>query len=193
MEFKSEYYNETQIDSFIITYGFKDGKIQDKNIIKSNLNDHIYKNNNLIISFNPLDFGKLVNKTNLDNETLYILQDKNNLVIKILSSDKINQIEIFKDGSPVINFKDFKLSNNSFIRIINNRKYYFENNQQILFTKDIKTKFISNLPKSKNLVSHFIVLDIETFIKNNILTPYCKSIYDGKFTKSYYILDFNNS
>src|ERR1700692_1455614 len=173
MEFKSEYYNETQIDSFIITYGFKDGKIQDKNIIKSNLNDHIYKNNNLIISFNPLDFGKLVKK--------------------ILSSDKINQIEIFKDGSPVINFKDFKLSNNSFIRIINNRKYYFENNQQILFTKDIKTKFISNLPKSKNLVSHFIVLDIETFIKNNILTPYCKSIYDGKFTKSYYILDFNNS
>jgi hypothetical protein len=27
MEFKSEYYNETQIESFIISYGFKKGKI----------------------------------------------------------------------------------------------------------------------------------------------------------------------
>lgn len=30
MEFKSEYYNETQIESFIISYGFKEGKISDK-------------------------------------------------------------------------------------------------------------------------------------------------------------------
>jgi flagellar basal body P-ring protein FlgI len=80
MELKSEYYNETQIDSFIISYGFKDGKISDKNIIDSNLTFQNYKNNNLVISFNPLDFGKVINITKLVNETLYILQNKDKII-----------------------------------------------------------------------------------------------------------------
>ena len=195
MEFKSEYYNETQIEQFIISYGFKDGKIVNKNIIKANLNYQNYKNNKLVISFNPLDYGKLVNKTILDNnEILYILQDKNNFIIKILSSENTNSIEYFKDGDVLIKYQDLKINNNSFIRVINSQKYYFENNNQVLFTKDLsKTKFISKLPKSKNLTNNFITLDIETYIKDNIMTPYCISTYDGKMTNSNYILDFKNS
>jgi hypothetical protein len=96
MDFKSEYYNETQIESFNISFGFKDGKISDKNIVKTNLTFQNYKNNNLVISFNPLDFGKVINITKLDNETLYILQGKDNLIIKILNSENQNTIEIFK-------------------------------------------------------------------------------------------------
>src|SRR6267142_2263118 len=89
MEFKSEYYNETQIDSFIISYGFKEGIISEKNII-----------------------------------------------------------EIFKDADLIIKFIDFKLSENKFVRIIENKKYYFENNKQILFSKENNSKFIRVLPKS---------------------------------------------
>ena len=96
MDFKSEYYNETQIESFIISYGFKEGKISDKNNFNTNLNYQNYKNNNLVISFNPLDFGKVFSITKLDNEILYILQGKDNLVVKILSSENQNTIEIFK-------------------------------------------------------------------------------------------------
>ena len=96
MEFKSEYYNETQIEQFIISYGFKDGKIGNKNISVSNLSFQNYKNNKLLISFNPLDFGKVINITKLGIETLYILQSKDNLIFKILSSEKQNSIEIFK-------------------------------------------------------------------------------------------------
>jgi hypothetical protein len=194
MEFKTEYYNETQIEQFIISYGFKDDKITDKNIIKSNLNYQIYNNNKLVISFNPLDFGKILSITDLENDKLYILQNKDNLVIKIISSENTNFIEIFKDGDRLIKFSDIKLSANSFIRILdNNNKYYFENNEQILFTKNIKTKFISKLPKSKNLTNNFITLDIETYVKDNILIPYCISIYDGKSINNFFITDYKDS
>jgi hypothetical protein len=71
MEFKSEYYIETQIDSIIISYGFKKGKVSDKNIIQSNLKSQIYENNKLVISFNPLDFGNVLSSTILENGILY--------------------------------------------------------------------------------------------------------------------------
>jgi hypothetical protein len=193
MEFKSEYYNETQIESFIISYGFKDGKVSNKTNVKSNLNFQAYKNNKLVISFNPLDFGKVLTITNLVNETLYILQSKDNLIIKILNSENQNIIEIFKDGDLLIKFTDFKLSENRFFRILDNKKYYFENNQQILFSKEIKTKFVSKISKSNKLINNFITLDIETYIKDNILVPFCISIFDGKKTNSYFISDFNDS
>src|SRR6266850_1353322 len=169
MEFKSEYYNETQIDSFIISYGFKEGIISEKNIIKSDLSFQKYKNNNLVISFNPLDFGKVLTINKLVNETLYILQTKDNLITKILSSENQNSIEIFKDADLIIKFIDFKLSENKFVRIIENKKYYFENNKQILFSKENNSKFIRVLPKSNKLANNFITLDIETYIKNSYL------------------------
>ena len=193
MEFKSEYYNETQIESFIISYGFKEGKVSDKNIINPNLIFQNYNNNKLVISFNPLDFGKVLTITKLDNETLYILQAEDNLIIKILNSENKNSIEIFKNGDLIIKFTDIKLNDSRFVRILDNKKYYFENNQQILFSKEIKSKFISKLSKSNKLKNNFITLDIETFIKNNVLIPFCISIYDGKRAYSYFISDFNNS
>ena len=41
-------------------------------------------------------------------------------------------------------------------------------------------------------VNNFITLDIETYVKDNILTPYCISIYDGKNIKNYYLSDYSN-
>jgi len=38
----------------------------------------------------------------------------------------------------------------------------------------------------------FITLDLETKIVDGIMYPYCSSIYDGKNTKSFYILDYIN-
>jgi hypothetical protein len=193
MEFKSEYYNETQIEQFIISYGFKDGKIGNKNISVSNLSFQYYKNNKLLISFNPLDFGKVINITKLDIETLYILQSKDNLIFKILSSEKQNSIEIFKNGDLIIKFIDLKLGENRFVRIIDNsKKYYFENNEQILFTKENKTKFISKLSKTNKLVNNFITIDIETYIKDNILVPFCISIYDGNINSYFYLTNHIN-
>jgi hypothetical protein len=193
MEFKSEYYNETQIESFIISFGFKEGNISSKNITESNLSFQNYKNNKLVISFNPLDFGKVISITELVNGTLYTLQYIDNLLVQILKSENQNSIEIFKQGDLLIKFNDIKLDKNKFIRILDNKKYYFENNQQILFTKENKTKNISTLEKSTKLINNFITLDIETYVKDNILIPYCISIYDGKTTSSFFITDFKDS
>jgi hypothetical protein len=193
MEFKSEYYNETQIDLFIISYGFKDGTIENKDILNKNILFQNYKNNNLPISMNPLDFGKVLTINKLGSETLYILQTKNDLIIKILKSENQNSIEIFKDANLIVKFTDLKLSENRFLRKIDNNEFYFENNQQILFSKESKTKFISKTNKNKNLVNNFITLDIETYIKDNILIPFCISIFDGKKTYSYFISDYKDS
>jgi hypothetical protein len=193
MEFKSEYYNETQIDSIIITYGFKKGIIADKKTFQTNLPIQNYKNNNLIISYNPLDYGKLITTIELRDETLYILQNEDHLIIKILKSENKNSIEIFNRADLIIKFTDFKIGENKFLRILDNKKFYFENNQQILFTKENKSKSISILEKSKNLINNFITLDIETFVQNNKLVPFCISIYDGKTAKSFFYTDFQNS
>lgn len=193
MEFKSEYYIETQIDSIIISYGFKKGKVSDKNIIQSNLKSQIYENNKLVISFNPLDFGNVLSSTILENGILYWIHNKDNLTIKILKSNNKNFIEYFKDGQSLIKFTDDFISENSFVREINNKKYYFENNKEILFIKKIKTKFISKLKKSKILVNNFITFDIETFVKDNILIPFCICIYDGEKTYYYFVKENNKT
>lgn len=79
----------------------------------------------MVISFNPLDFGKVIRITELINETLYILQNKDNLLVQILKSENQNSIEIFKQGDSLIKFTDIKLDKNKFIRIIDNKKILF--------------------------------------------------------------------
>jgi hypothetical protein len=85
------------------------------------------------------------------------------------------------------------LTENLFSRILDNKTYYFEFNQLICFTKNLKTKFISKLKPSKNFTENFLTLDIETFKKDNgVLVPFLISIYDGSYTKSFYITDYNS-
>ena len=66
------------------------------------------------------------------------------------------------------------------MRIIDNKKYYFENGEQFLFTEDLKTKFISKTKKIKFLTNKFITIDIETYIKDGLLIPYLICFYDGR-------------
>lgn len=68
MIYKSDYYNETPIESFIFSYGFKSGLAEMKQ--KNNSNFQTYKNNKLVTSYNPLEYGKLIHKT----ENVYFVQ-----------------------------------------------------------------------------------------------------------------------
>jgi hypothetical protein len=82
-------------------------------------------------------------------------------------------------GESILNFRDEFISDNKFIRILDNKKFYFENNQEILFTKEIKSKFISKTKNVKTLTNNFITIDIETIINNGILlTDYIIIIKD---------------
>jgi len=182
MKFKSEYYNEIQIESFVFSYGFKTGKIQDKEVIKTNtnVNSMEYNKLNLPVSLNHLDYGKIIKIINVQNGEIYVVQNSLDQIVMISKFKNHNEVEFFKSGISLIKFKDEFISENKFVRIIDNKKFYFENNKQVLFTKEIKTKFISNINKSKNLLNNFITLDIETYIQDNTLIPFLICIYDGK-------------
>jgi DNA polymerase family B len=193
MIYKSEYYNETPIESIIFSYGFKDGLIATKEIFNSNLEFQNYNNYNLPVTMNPLDYGKLISDINFENYTVYILQTKDNLLIKFIKYNDYNEVEILSSGNVIVKFRDQFVSENKFIRFLDNKKYFFENNKEILFLKELKTKFISKLAPSKTLNNNFITLDIETYVKDNILIPFCISIYDGKKVKSFFISEFKNT
>jgi hypothetical protein len=135
MKFKSEYYNETQIESIIISYGFKKGKIQNKENIITEVNFQNYKNNNLPISMNPMDYGRLIIQNKIESGINYIIQNEKGLTINFNKFENYNEVEFFKTGISLIKFTDNLINKTNFIRTIDNNKFYFKNNEQILFTK----------------------------------------------------------
>jgi hypothetical protein len=147
MKFKSEYYNETQIDSIIFSYGFKKGTIPDKDSINLNLNSIIINEMKLPISVNPVDFGRLSSTINIENGKIFVMQNKKGETIMFSKFDDYNEVEYLKDGISLIKFKDEIINESKFVRIIENKKYYFEDNKQVLFTKEMKNDFISKTKK----------------------------------------------
>lgn len=190
MKFKSEYYNETQIEAFIFSYGFKDGIIDNKNNITTNVSYQNYKNNFLPLSMNPIDFGRLIIKNKIESWINYVIQNDKGLTINFNEYEKYNEIEFFKNGISLIKFTDNLINKNSFLRIIDNKNFYFKDNKQILFTSEMKTKFITKTVKAKKLTNNFLVLDIETFVQDNTLIPYLICYYDGKNTYSFWLGDY---
>uniref|UniRef100_UPI0031F3CDA6 hypothetical protein n=1 Tax=Russula emetica TaxID=152958 RepID=UPI0031F3CDA6 len=153
MKFKSEYYNETQMDTIIFSYGFKEGKIKNKQNLGFNRSLQKFKNFNLPISMNPMDFGRLINQYKIENGIVYILQNENEQTITFNKFENHNEVEFFKSGIRLVKFKDIFInsSENKFMRVIDNKSFYFKNGEQILFLSEMKTKFISKTKVSKNL------------------------------------------
>ena len=192
IELKGSFYNETQIESLIFSYGFKDGKVENKQEITYNGLYQNYNNYQIPISTNPMDYGILINRINMKDSVVYFLHNEKGLTIVIRTYIDHNLIEFFKNGISLIKFKDTFIRENKFTRTIANKKIYFENGEQILLTSEIKTKFIKQSTKSKNLVNNFITIDIETYIVNSLLTPYLICFYDGENFFSFYLSDYNS-
>jgi DNA polymerase type B, organellar and viral len=139
-----------------------------------------------------MDYGILINKIDMKDSVVYFLHNEKGLTIVIRSYINHNLIEFFKSGTSLLKFTDELIDINKFVRIIGNKKYYFENREQFLLSSEIKTKFISKSSKSKNLVNNFITIDIETYIINGLMTPYLICFYDGKNFFSFYLSDYNS-
>jgi hypothetical protein len=180
MKFKSEYYNETQMDSIIFSYGFKKGKIPNKETFNLNVALQNYKDLNLPISMNPMDYGRIIIQSELESGQIYIIQNEQGQTINFNKFEKYNKVEFFKGGISLIKFTDNFIDKEKFLRELENKKFVFEKGKEILFQSKIKTKFISKTKQSKNLVNNFLTLDIETFIHDNTLIPFLICFYDGK-------------
>jgi hypothetical protein len=174
MKFKSEYYNETPITEIIFSYGFKDGKISNKTMKIFEYNQNI-KGINLPISMTPSDFGTIIKQM----KSIFIIQNELGQTITLEKINQSNIISIASKGKVLINFKDTFIDENKFVRTIDNKKYYFINNEEIAKVEILKPKFIGILKPNKELINKIITLDIETYIDNGNLTPYFISFFDG--------------
>jgi DNA polymerase type B, organellar and viral len=192
VQFKSEYYKTNQIKEIIITYGFKNEKIPNKIIIASTTKTTEFNKVNIINSMIPSDFGSILKTIKTENSTIFIIQNELGQTITLEQFENYNLVTIAAKGTILISFKDEFINNNEFIRIIDNKKYYFKDNLQVLFMKELKTKFISKIKKSEELTNKFITLDIETFIKNGELIPYLICIYDGENKLVFWLWDYNS-
>jgi hypothetical protein len=191
MEFKSEYYNETPITEFIISYGFKNGKIPNKTINTFEYNQK-FKGLKIPISMNPSDFGTIVKRIKTDKSIVFIIQNELGQTITLEQIGSNNIVTISKSGKNLIELKDISIADNKFIRTIGNKKYFFTDFKECIIEPFLKTKFIKTINKDPNLTNKFLTLDIETYIKDGVLFPFCISIYDGKEISNFWLTDFNN-
>jgi hypothetical protein len=86
-----------------------------------------YKHYKLPITMDPLKYGKLI--FNLDEN--FIIQINRTNVALINKWSDFNLIKIFHKGDLAFSYKDVKISDLEFARLIENEKFIFKNNKLI--------------------------------------------------------------
>jgi hypothetical protein len=86
-----------------------------------------YSHYKLPITTNPLEYGKLIEQ--IGNKFIIQLNTLNILIIN--EKDNENFVRLFRKGEFIFEFKDLKISEKTFSRIIKNQKYTFKNNRLI--------------------------------------------------------------
>ena len=127
----------------------------------------IYSHFKLPITMDPLKFGKLLDESN--NKFIIQLSTKNIAVIK--HYDKENFIRIFKNGDLVLEFRDKFMTENSFIRTINDTKFLFENDK--LITTQIINALGSNTIFTNNNNPFYFTFETNNQIVSWFYLAYC--------------------
>jgi hypothetical protein len=86
-----------------------------------------YLNYKLPITMIPTEYGKVIEQ--FDNKYIVQLNTSNIVIIKELDNE--NLVKFFRKGELIFEFKDFKKSEFSFIRTIEDQRYTFEKNKLI--------------------------------------------------------------
>jgi hypothetical protein len=76
---------------------------------------------------NPMDYGRIINKNIFENGEVFILQNQKAQTITFNKLVIHNEVEFFKAGISLIKFKDIFINENKFMRIIDNKTFYFKN------------------------------------------------------------------
>ena len=101
-----------------------------------------YKYYKLPITIKPLKYGKLI--VNVDS--MFVVQINKTNIALIHEFEKINKVKIFKEGDLIFEYSDHKLEDGTFIRVIDNKKFRFENNE----LKSVTDKILINRWKTIN-------------------------------------------
>jgi hypothetical protein len=126
-----------------------------------------YKHYKLPISINPLEYGKLI--IQIEELNLFIVQVNRSNLVLLYQLDNLNLIKFFKEGELILEYKDHMISDDIFVRTINNKKFTFKNNELTLISTDNAINVRLNLLQ---LLSNFIMSLDNLKIKqyNNTLT-----------------------
>lgn len=92
-----------------------------------NINYQNYLHYKLPITMNPLEFGNVIEVIN--NKYIVQLHTNNVAVIKPLNED--NFVRLYKKGELMFEFKDSKISEDTFTRTILDNKFTFKNGKLI--------------------------------------------------------------
>ncbi len=114
---KTEGYKDVKIDSLIIEYGIREGKII-RSEIKPTSNFQKYKHFKLPITMNPLKYGYVI----FESDGHYIVEINSGTIATIQTkeatdkSEKYNLISIHRNKNLLFTFKDIYIDNNSSFR-----------------------------------------------------------------------------
>jgi hypothetical protein len=110
----------------------------------TNIKYQNYKHFKLPITIDPLKYGKLI--FNQDNN--FIIQINRTNVALIKEWQEFNLIKIFHKGDLAFVYKDLKISDLEFSRLIQNEKFTFKNNKLISTEKTFSLFINKKLFKS---------------------------------------------
>jgi len=186
----------------------------DGNITQSKLNEHKNIMSEKIKSFkignfdlpSTLDFTKWGDTTFYDDFTKAIVYKLNSdIIYDITINSDHTLIDLKINNNIVLTFKDVMIDNNdlsNFKRITKDHEYIFDNSKIVFKKITRKVNFIKPIKPSINLNTNYLVMDFETrTIKidsanekvDREMEVFCFSIYDGNYTRYYYLTQFNNS
>jgi len=106
----------------------------------TNLKYQNYLHYKLPITINPLEYGKLIIK--IIELKLFIIQINRTNIALINQYDELNHVKIFKEGNLIFEYSDHILDNSSFIRVLENKKFTFKNNELAILSTE---KMINSL------------------------------------------------
>lgn len=196
LDFNSDNYTDRTISNLIFQYHIKTvekSKGQEAKLTESYKTKKVpafrFKGYNLPIS-TDLEAWGLVNK--LDNNIFKV--NSNTREYKVTKFIDKQVFEVMSDNKVLFSFTDiFGENSNSFTRILKDKEFIYKNGELIVKKLNRKTDFITKIKVDKQLSNKFITLDIETKTMDNVMVPYCVSIYDGSNFKSFYLTSYSNS
>lgn len=150
------------------------------------------KYNNIPNSFKFKQWGITINTTLLGQKWVHtIVRGKYTYIVTVLS-ESLHNVKVLYNKQELLTFTD---SGNidAFTRTLNSYIIYYSQEQAKLVVTDKATKLLKTVKPSKSIKSNIITMDVETILKNDIMTPYSISIFDGNTAWSYYLSNYVDS
>lgn len=158
LSMKSEDYNEFMIDEIIFSYGVREGEIISKGRYLPNSSKavqyQLYKHYKLPVTMEPLKYGKLTYYDKATNTYIIQITPLTHAHITPGVDDGVNEnkVQIFKNGSMILEYTDRMIDDNTFMRLLGKNVYQYNLEGELeLFKVSKPTKFIKPI-KTKSVV-----------------------------------------